>query len=61
MIYTKLEGEPPRQGLNIYPSTDPYSAGFEIRIWRGVLSVRYSKIVKHWKIRAYWMGGMSES
>jgi hypothetical protein len=34
---------------------DPYSAGFEIRIWRGVLSVRYSKIVKRWKIRAVWL------
>ena len=55
MICYKNEGEPPRQGLNIYPSTDPYSAGFEIRIWRGVLSVRYSKIVNHWKIRTVWL------
>jgi hypothetical protein len=55
MICYKHEGEPPRQGLNIYPSTDPYSAGFEIRIWRGVLSVRYSKIVNRWKIRTVWL------
>ena len=51
MISYKHEGQPARQGLNIYSSTDPYSAGFEIRIWRGVLSVRYSKIVKRWKIK----------
>ena len=56
MISYKHEGQPPRQGLNIYSSTDPYSKGFVIRIWYGVLSVRYSKIVKRWKIRAYWMG-----
>ena len=55
MISYKNEGHPPRQGLNIYPSMDPYSAGFEIRIWRGVLSVRYSKIVRRWKIRAVWL------
>jgi hypothetical protein len=56
MINYKHEGLPPRQGLNIYPSTDSGSAGFVIRIWYWVLSVRYSKIVKRWKIRAYWMG-----
>lgn len=56
MINYKHEGQAPRQGLNIYSSTDPYSAGFVICIWRWVLSVRYSKIVKRWKIRAYWMG-----
>lgn len=56
MIGYKHEGHPPYQGLNIYPSTDPYSAGFVIRVWRGVLAVRYSKIVKRWRIRAYWMG-----
>jgi hypothetical protein len=56
MIYTKIEGQAPRQGLNIYSSTDPSSKGFVIRIWYGVLSVRYSKIVKRWRVRAYWMG-----
>jgi hypothetical protein len=56
MISYKHEGQAPRQGLNIYSSTDPYSRGFVIRIWRGVLSVRYSKVVKRWKIRAYLMG-----
>jgi hypothetical protein len=55
MIYTKIEGQAPRQGLNIYSSTDPSSAGFVIRIWYGVLSVRYSKIVKRWKIRTVWL------
>jgi len=57
MINYKLEGHSPRQGLNIYPSTDPYSRGFVIRIWYGVLSVRYSKIIKRWRVRTYWMGG----
>jgi hypothetical protein len=56
MISYKHEGQAPRQGLNIYSSTDPYSKGFVIRIWYGVLSVRYSKIVKRWRVRAYWMG-----
>jgi hypothetical protein len=56
VISYKHEGQPPRQGLNIYSSTDPYSRGVIIRIWRGVLAVRYSKIVKRWKIRTYWMG-----
>jgi hypothetical protein len=56
MISYKHEGQAPRQGLNIYSSTDPYSRGFVIRIWYGVLSVRYSKIVKRWRVRAYWMG-----
>jgi hypothetical protein len=56
MIYTKIEGQAPRQGLNIYSSTDPYSKGFVIRIWCWVLSVRYSKIVKRWKVRTYLMG-----
>jgi hypothetical protein len=56
MISYKHEGQAPRQGLNIYSSTDPYSKGFVIRIWNGVLSVRYSKIVKQWRVRAYWMG-----
>jgi hypothetical protein len=55
MISYKHEGQPSRQGLNIYSSTDPYSAGFEIRIWRGVLAVRYSKIVRRWKIRTVWL------
>ena len=56
MIYTKLEGKPVRQGLNIYSSTDPYSAGFVIRIWYGVLSVRYSTIIKRGVVRTYWLG-----
>jgi len=56
MISYKHEGQAPRQGLNIYSSTDPYSKGFVIRVWRAVLAIRYSKIVKRWKIRAYWMG-----
>ena len=56
MINYKLEGQPPRQGLNIYPSTDPYSAGFAVRIWYWVLSVRYSKIIKRWRVRSYMMG-----
>jgi hypothetical protein len=56
MISYKHEGQAPRQGLNIYSSTDPYSAGFVIRVWRAVLAIRYSKIVKRWKIHAYWMG-----
>ena len=56
MINYKHEGQPPRQGLNIYSSTDPYSRGFVIRIWYGVLSVRYSKVVNRWKVKAYWMG-----
>ena len=56
MISYKHEGQAPRQGLNIYSSTDPYSKGFVIRIWSGILSVRYSKIVKRWRVRAYWMG-----
>ena len=56
MISYKHEGQAPRQGLNIYASTDPYSKGFVIRIWHGVLSVRYSKVVKRWKVRAYWVG-----
>jgi hypothetical protein len=56
MISYKHEGHPARQGLNVYPSTDPHSAGFEIRIWRGVLRVRYSKILKCWIVRTYWMG-----
>ena len=57
MISYKHEGQAPRQGLNIYSSTDPYSKGFVIRIWYGVLSVRYSKITKRWRVRTYWMGG----
>ena len=56
MISYKHEGHPARQGLNIYSSTDPYSAGFEIRIWRGVFRVRYSKIIKRWIVRTYWLG-----
>lgn len=56
MIYYKHEGQPVRQGLNIYSSTDPYSKGFVIRIWYGVLSVRYSKIIKRWVVRTYWLG-----
>jgi hypothetical protein len=56
MISYKHEGQPPRQGLNIYSSTDPYSAGFVIRIWYAILSVRYSKVIKRWRIRSYWMG-----
>jgi hypothetical protein len=56
MIGYKHEGQPPRQGLNIYSSTDPYSAGFVIRIWYAILSVRYSKVIKRWRIRAYWLG-----
>jgi hypothetical protein len=57
MIYYKHEGHPPRQGLNIYPRDDRYSAGFVIRIWYGVLSIRYSKIVKRWRVTTYWLGG----
>lgn len=60
MIYSKIEGQPPRQGINIYSSTDPYSAGFVIRIWYGVLSVRYSKVIKRWRIRTFWMGARYE-
>jgi hypothetical protein len=56
MIYTKIEGQAPRQGLNIYSSTDPYSKGFVIRIWYWVLSVRYSKIVQRWNVRSFWIG-----
>jgi hypothetical protein len=56
MISYKHEGQPPRQGLNIYSSTDPYSKGFVIRIWYWVLSVRYSKIVKRWRVRTYLLG-----
>ena len=56
MIYTKIEGQAPRQGLNIYSSTDPYSKGFVIRIWYWALSVRYSKIVKRWRVRTYLLG-----
>ena len=56
MISYKHEGQPPRQGINIYSSTDPYSKGFVIRIWYWVLSVRYSKIVKRWNVRSFWMG-----
>lgn len=56
MISYKHEGQAPRQGLNIYSSTDPYSKGFVIRIWYGVLSVRYSKIINRWRVRTYWLG-----
>lgn len=56
MISYKHEGHPPRQGLNIYSSTDQYSRGFVIRIWYGVLSVRYSKVINRWRIRSYWLG-----
>jgi hypothetical protein len=56
MISYKHEGQPPRQGLNIYSSTDPYSKGFQLRIWYWVLSVRYSKIVQRWNVRSFWMG-----
>lgn len=57
MISYKHEGQPPRQGLNIYSSTDPYSAGFVVRVWYAVLSVRYSKITERWRVRTYWLGG----
>lgn len=56
MISYKHEGQPPRQGLNIYPSTDPYSKGFQLRIWYWVLSVRRSKILGRWIVRSYWLG-----
>jgi hypothetical protein len=56
MISYKHEGQRAKQGLNLYSSTDPYSAGFVICIWRWVLSVRYSKIVKRWKVTSYLKG-----
>lgn len=56
MISYKHEGQPPRQGLNIYSSTDPYSKGFVIRIWYFAFSVRYSKIIKRWNVRFYRIG-----
>lgn len=56
MIHTKFEGQPPLQGLNIYSPDNPYSKGFVIRIWYGVLSVRYSKITKRWNVRTFWLG-----
>ena len=56
MIRYTTDGQPPQQGINIYPSSDPYSRGFVLRVWYAVLSVRYSKVINRWRVRAYWLG-----
>ena len=44
MIHVVGEGEPLRQGINLYPLRDLHSVGFRLRIGRWmVLWVRYRK------------------
>jgi hypothetical protein len=48
MIYYKIEGLPPLNGLNFYKPSDPSNAGFLIKLGSFELRVRYSKRVKKW-------------
>jgi hypothetical protein len=48
MVYYKIEGLPPLNGLNFYKPSDPVSAGFLIKLGVFELRVRYSKRVKKW-------------
>lgn len=48
MIYYKIEGMAPLNGLNIYEKSDPSSSGFVLKLGSLELRVRYSKRVKKW-------------
>jgi len=48
MIYFRKEGEAVRNGLNIYPRSDEWNAGFVLRIWKRMFFCRYLKIRKVW-------------
>ena len=51
MIYYKVEGLPPLNGLNIYRLTDPGNAGFVVKLGKWEFCTRYSKQVKRWFVR----------
>jgi hypothetical protein len=46
MFWVRAEGEHIRNGLNVYPLSDPRNFGGILRIGRLVLRLRYSKITK---------------
>ena len=48
MIYYKVEGLPPLNGLNIYRPADPNSAGFVAKLGKWKFCMRYSKQIKRW-------------
>lgn len=43
-IWVRREGEAVRQGLNVYPLSDRYSAGFILRLGRLNWRMRWSKV-----------------
>ena len=48
MIYYKVEGLPPLNGLNIYKPTDLSNAGFVVKLGKWKFCIRYSKQIKRW-------------
>jgi hypothetical protein len=50
MIYIRDEGEPIRQGFNIYPRTSRGSKGFLFLVSKLLFRCRYSVIQKRWLI-----------
>lgn len=48
MIHWKIEFEKIQQGLSVYPPSDPFSAGFVLRIGKRLWRVRYSKSTGKW-------------
>ena len=50
LIWWKIEGSDPLNGLNVYPLSDPHSAGFVIKAGKIKFKVRWSKRTKrlHW-------------
>ena len=54
MFHWRDEGEPVRQGLNVYPLRSPYHLGGYLQIWRLRLYLRWSKVSKRLFRRVEW-------
>lgn len=48
MVHIRDEGEPIRQGFNIYPRTNRGSKGFLLLVGKLLFRCRYSVIQKRW-------------
>jgi hypothetical protein len=50
LLWWKIEGFSPLNGINVYPFSDPHSAGFVLKAGKFQFRVRWSKRTKKWFI-----------
>ena len=51
LYHIRNEGEPIKQGINVYPKNSKSSKGCVIRLWNFSLWIRYSLWSKRWIIK----------